>query len=172
MPMPDTNRRPGLPLLAAILLTAAFADPAAPIPVRGRAVIAGQSFELHHAWLIRGPDHFEEGKMNTFIVMARDDISPELRTCPTVKCAIWDVLKNGVILQPEKDGSFWVRALHPKLAKEQQLAARGWTATVDQPDHIVGRLHWEPQGKDPVILDLEIDVALLKSFPPSASPTP
>ena len=152
--------------LAAILLVAAFAEPAAPVPVKGKAIIAGQAFELHYAWIIRGPDHFEEGKMNTFIVMARDDISAELSKCPTVKCAIWDVLKNGVILQPEKDGGFWVRALHPKLAREQQLSARGWTATVDQPDHIVGRLHWEPQGQDPPVLDLEIDAALLKSFSP------
>jgi hypothetical protein len=155
-------------LLAAILFTTAFADPASPpLPVRGKAVIAGRSFELRHAWIIRGPDHWEKGRMNTYIVMAADDISAELQKCPDVKCAIWDVLKNGLIMTSEGGGGFWVRAVHPQLAKEQQLSARGWTTTVDQPDHIVGRLHWEPQGKDPVILDLEIDAALLKSFPAS-----
>ena len=156
-------------LIAASLAAASSAlgqQPVAPPPVQGKAIIAGQAFELRHAWLIRGPDHFEEGKMNTFIVMAPDDISAELGKCPTVKCAIWDVLKNGVILQPEKDGSFWIRALHPKLAKEQQLAARGWTATVDQPDRIAGRLRWEPQGQDPPVLDLTIDARLLKAYPP------
>jgi hypothetical protein len=159
---------PALPLLAAVFLATAFTDPKAPpspSPVRGRAVIAGQSFELRHAWIIRGPDHWEKGRMNTYIVMAADDISAELQKCPDVTCAIWDVLKNGLIMTTEKDGSFWVRALHPKLAKEQQMSARGWAATVDQPDRIVGSLHWEPQGENPIILDLEIDAALLKSFP-------
>ena len=145
-------------------------QPPAPPPVQGKAIIAGQAFDLRYAWLIRGPDAFEPGKMNTFIVMAPDDISAELSKCPTVKCAIWDVLKNGVILQPEKDGGFWIRALHPRLAKEQQLAARGWTATVDQPGRIAGKLHWVPQGQDPPTLDLTIDAALLKSYPPEKTP--
>lgn len=160
-------------ILAAILLAAAFADPEAHIPVSGRAIIAGKSFELHDAWIIRGPDHFEEGKIDTYIVMAKDDISSELQKCPNVKCAIWDVLKNGLIMTPEKDGGFWVRAVHPQLAKEQQLSARGWTATVDEPNRIAGRLHWEPQGQNPVVLDLEIDAVLLKSFPlPAGSKSP
>jgi hypothetical protein len=160
-------------LLAAILFTTALADPASPpLPVRGKAVIAAKTFELHHAWIIRGPDHWEEGRMNTYIVMAADDISDELKKCPDVKCAIWDVLKNGLIMTSEGEGGFWVRAVHPQLAKEQQISARGWTATVDEPNHIVGRLHWEPQGKDPIILDLEIDAALLKSYPLPATPTP
>lgn len=103
--------------------------------------------------------------MNTYIVMAKDDISAELKKCPDVKCAIWDVLKNGLIMTSEGGGGFWVRAVHPQLAKEQQLSARGWTATIEEPNHIVGRLHWEPQGKDPPILDFEIDAALLKAFP-------
>ena len=107
-----------------------------------------------------------------YIVMAKDDISAALQKCPDVKCAIWDVLKNGLIMTSEGEGAFWVRAVHPQLAKEQQISARGWTATVDEPNHIVGRLHWEPQGKDPIILDLEIDAALLKSFPLPAKPTP
>ena len=162
-------------LFAAILLATALAEPArgaAPAPVRGKAVIAGTSFELRHAWIIRGPDHFEEGKMDTYIVMAKDDISTELSKCPTVKCAIWDVLKNGLIMTSEGEGAFWVRAVHPHLAKEQQISARGWTATVDQPDHIVGRLHWEPQGRNPIVLDLDVDAALLKSFPLPAPPNP
>ena len=160
-------------LLAAVLLASGFADPAsAPVPVKGKAIIAGQSFELNYAWIIRGPDHWIEGRMDTYIVMAKDDISPELLKCPTVKCAIWDVLKNGVILTPESNGFFWVRALHPQLAKEQQLSARGWTATVDEPNHIAGRLHWEPQGNNPIILDLEIDATLLKSFPLPTTPKP
>ena len=165
---------PGRARLLARLLMAFAASNAlaqqAPPPVQGKAVIAGQAFDLRHAWLIRGPDAFEPGKMNTFIVMAPDDISAELGKCPTVKCAIWDVVKNGVILQPEKDGSFWIRALHPKLAKEQQLAARGWTATVDQPGRIAGKLHWEPQGQDPPTLDLTIDASLLRSYPPEKAP--
>jgi len=153
--------------LLAVFLAAASPGLAqqVPPPVQGRAVIAGQPFDLRHAWLIRGPDAFEPGKMNAFIVMAPDDISADLSKCPTVKCAIWDVLKNGVILQPEKDGSFWIRALHPRLAKEQQLSARGWTASIDQDVRVAGRLRWEPQGKDPPILDLTIDAALLKSYP-------
>jgi hypothetical protein len=160
-----------LVVLSGLLAARALGQqPPAPPPVHGKAVIAGQAFELRYAWLIRGPDHFEPTKMNTFIVMAPDDISAELGKCPTVKCAIWDVLKSGVILQPEKDGSFWIRALHPKLVKEQQLAARGWTATVDQPDRIAGKLQWEPQGQDPPILDLTIDAALLKAYPPTATP--
>jgi hypothetical protein len=178
MPAATTRRRAtDLPLLAAVLLTTAFAGPTpAPdrIPVRGKALIAGKSFELRQAWIIRGPDHWVAGQLNTYIVMAKDDISAELEKCPDVKCAIWDVLKNGLILEPAEGGGFWVRAVHPELAKEQQLSARGWSATVDQPDHIVGRLHWEPQGKDPVVLDLEIDAALLKSYPlpPALTPTP
>ena len=171
MPAAKTTWRSlGLTLLAAVLVAAAFGD--APVPVRGKAVIAGKSFELRHAWIIRGPDHWVEGQLNTYIVMASDDISAELAKCSDVKCAIWDVLKNGMILQPEDGGAFWVRAVHPQLAKEQQLSARGWAATVNQPDHIVGRLHWEPQGKNPVVLDLEIDATLLKSYPLPAPSTP
>ena len=154
-------------VLSGLLAASALAQQApSPPPVEGKAIIAGQAFELRYAWLIRGPDHFHEGKMNTFIVMAPDDISAELSKCPTVKCAIWDVLKNGVILQPEKDGGFWIRALHPQLAKEQQLAARGWTATVDQPGRVAGNVHWEPQGQDPPVIHLTIDAKLLKAYPP------
>lgn len=151
-------------LLGPLALAAAVIALAAAPAVSGKAVIAGQPFELRYAWVVRGPDHFEPKKTNTYIVMTSEDISAELSKCATITCAIWDVMKAGVILQPEKDGGFWIRALHPKLAKEQQLSGRGWKSTVDDSAHIVGTLKWEPQGSPTVALDLSIDAPLLKSY--------
>jgi hypothetical protein len=159
-------------LSAAMLLGTAIADPAAAVPVRGKAVIGGKSFDLRHAWIIRGPNHFEPTRIDTYIVMSADDISSELSKCPDVQCAIFTTLKNGLIMTDEGSGGFWVRAVHPELPKEQQLSGRGWTATVNGPDRIAGRLVWEPQGNDPVVLNLEIDATLLKAFPAAVAPTP
>ena len=160
---------------AAIVLAASLLASEAG-PVQGKVVISGRSFDLRYAWVVRGPDHFEPSRTRTYIVMSADDVSDEIRKCPDVTCAIFGVLKDGLILEND-DAGFWIRAVNPAFAKEKQMSGpthddTGWTATVNQADRIAGHLRWVPQGVDPPILDFTVDATLLKEYPAPAGPTP
>jgi hypothetical protein len=153
-----------LGLLWGIAAAAAGGDP--PSRVRGKLVLKGKSLRFSHAWLVRGPDTFEESKPAAYLILASRDISGAIAACKDIHCVLWDAVTDGAVLEPANDGheSFWLRVVSPELPKEQQLSGRRWTPEVDRRDRLSGRLHFSYANTGDEA-DLEIDAPLLKEFP-------
>jgi hypothetical protein len=156
-------------LLAAAspVLAAAAAPSANPAPaVRGKLLLKGKPLSFPFAWLVRGPDTFDEKKTSAYLILSSRDIAGAISACKDINCVVFDAVTDGAVLQPADDGhnSFWLRVKTPELPKEQQLSGRTWTAAIDEPKHLAGKLQFSYENtKDEA--DLEIDAVLLKEFP-------
>jgi hypothetical protein len=149
------------PVLVAGAAPAPSANPAT--AVRGKLFLKGKTFNFPFAWLVRGPDTFDEKKTSAYLILSSRDISAAISACKDINCVIFDAVTDGAVLQPADDGhnSFWLRV---KTPKEQQLSGRTWTATIDEPRRLAGKLQFSYENtKDEA--DLEIDAVLLKEFP-------
>jgi hypothetical protein len=159
-----------LTLLAAAV--AARGDAAAPA-VSGKLVVKGKTLAFTRAWLVRGPDTFDESKPGAYLILSSEDLSAAIAACKDLHCVLWDTVRNGAILQPVDDGhqSFWLRVVVPELAKEQQISGRAWTPSVDRRDRLAGRLQFSYSnvGEE---ADLTIDAPLSREFSTSPPATP
>jgi hypothetical protein len=152
------------PVLAAVVAPTPYAKPAA--AVRGKLFLKGKTLSFPLAWLVRGPDTFDEKKASAYLILSSRDIAAAISACKDIHCVIFDAVTDGAVLQPADDGhnSFWLRVKTPELPKEQQLSGRTWTATVDQHDRLAGKLQFAYENtRDEA--DLEIDAVLVKEFP-------
>lgn len=152
------------PVLAAAAAPTPSAKPAA--AVRGKLFLKGKTLSFPLAWLVRGPDTFDEKKTSAYLILSSRDISAAISACKDINCVIFDAVTDGAVLQPADDGhnSFWLRVKTPELPKEQQLSGRTWTATVNEPKRLAGKLQFSYDNtKDEA--DLEIDAVLFKEFP-------
>jgi hypothetical protein len=158
-----------LGLFWGIAAVVAGADP--PAEVRGKLVLKGKSLAFSRAWLVRGPDTFDQNKPAAYLILASRDLSGAIVACKDIHCVLWDAVTEGAILEPANDGheSFWLRVVSPELPKEQQLSGRRWTPEVDRRDRLSGRLYFSYANSGDEA-DLEIDAPLLKEFP--APPRP
>jgi hypothetical protein len=154
------------PVLAAAAAAAPAASAKPASAVRGKLVLKGKTLSFPLAWLVRGPDTFDEKKPSAYLILSSRDISAAISACKDINCVVFDAVTDGAVLQPADDGhnSFWLRVKTPELAKEQQLSGRTWTATVDEPKRLAGKLQFSYENtKDAA--DLEIDAVLVKEFP-------
>lgn len=137
-------------------------------PVTGKLVIKGKSFSFNRAWLVRGPDTSDPSKPAAYLILSSQDLSKPIAACGGIRCVVWDVIKDGAVLEPSDDGheSFWLRVVSPQLEKEQQLSGRRFTPAIDRHDRLSGKLEFSYTNTGDEA-DLEIDAALLKEFPVS-----
>ena len=112
--------------------------------VRGRLSLKGKTLSFPFAWLVRGPDTFDEKKRSAYLILSDRDLSGAISACKDINCVIFDAVKVGAVLQPADDGhnSFWLRVVAPELPKEQQLSGRTWTSTIDEPKRLAGKLQF------------------------------
>ena len=168
---PGRARRAGAVFVALCAgLTALLAAETAPAQtstaVHGKLVVKGKAFSFTRAWLVRGPDTFDDTKRAAYLILSENDLSRAIQECPTLSCVLWDTVHEAAILQPvdEKAESFWLRVVSAKLAKEYQLSGRRWSPAVATHDRLSGRLQYSYSNTVDEA-DLEIDAMLIKEFP-------
>lgn len=165
--MTKTVVRLALAALGAIAGSSGFAAPAANAGVHGKLVVKGKALEFSRAWLIRGSDTGDETKPGAYLLLSSRDVSAEIEACKDIRCAVFDVVREGAILEPIDDPgeSFWLRVVAPGLPhREEQISGRTWTTSLDRHDRLSGKLHFlYANTRDEA--DLEIDAKLAKEFP-------
>ena len=135
--------------------------------VRGTLTIQGKSLVFTHVWLVRGPETSDESKPAAYLILSSEDLAPAISACPTIRCVLWDTVKqNAAILEPldEKAESFWLRVLSSQLPKEYQLSGRRWAPAILTRERISGKLQFTYANTGDEA-DLELDAALVKEFP-------
>ena len=153
--------------LGAIAGSTGFAAPAPRSGVHGKLIVKGKGLEFARAWLIRGSDTGDETKPAAYILLSSRDVGAAIDACKDIRCAIFDVVQEGAILEPIGDpaGSFWLRVVAPGLPhREEQISGRTWTSSLDRHDRLSGKLQFlYANTRDEA--DLEIDATLAKEFP-------
>jgi hypothetical protein len=157
-----------MPLILAAALCPAVVGGAGPPAgsVQGKLVVKGKRLTFSRAWLVRGPDTFDPTRKAAYLILASRDLSGAIAACGDIHCVLWQAVSEGAILEPANDEaeSFWLRVVSSELPKEQQLSGRRWMPSIDQHDHLAGRLDFSYANTGDEA-DLTIDAFLLKEFP-------
>jgi hypothetical protein len=77
-----------------------------------------------------------------YVLLSAADVGEAIRGCPRLECAVWDVLRDAVVIEPEENGHFWLRAVHPDVPGERQISYRGFEETARKPGRLAGRLEY------------------------------
>ena len=97
-----------------------------------------------------------------YVLLSAGDVLAAIRACPRLECAVWDVLHEGVVLEPEENGNYWLRAIHPDVPGERQISYRGFEETAREPGRLAGRLEYRLEGD--FALEVSFDAPLVKRF--------
>jgi len=135
--------------------------------VRGTLTIQGKTLLFTHVWLVRGSETSDESKAAAYLILSSEDLAPAIIACPTIRCVLWDTVKqNAAILEPldDQSESFWLRVLSSQLPKEYQLSGRRWVPAIQARERISGKLQFAYANTGDEA-DLELDARLVKEFP-------
>ena len=119
------------------------------------------SVELAHAYLISGPDSFDEKKMTRRIVFTQSDERATIEACEHVSCATLSSSDGMTVDLPEGSAPNWWAHVHPVQYSgtsepgELKLSA-------DTAERVAGTFKVSNSG---VTASIAFDAPLVKSFP-------
>ena len=123
--------------------------------VDGHGTWKGKPFAFRHAYLVTYGN-------KAYVLLSAGDVLDAIRGCTRLECAVWDVLREGVVIEPEENGDFWLRAVHPEVPGERQISYRGFEETAREPGRLAGRLAYRLEGD--FTLEVSFDAPLVKRF--------
>jgi hypothetical protein len=103
--------------------------------VEGHGSRKGKTLTFRHAYLVMYGS-------KAYVLLSAEDVLDAIRACPRLECAVWDVLREGVVIEPDVNGDFWLRAVHPEVPGERQISYRGFEETAREPGRLAGRLEY------------------------------
>jgi len=152
------------------LIIAALSAPAAPLEraagdrAQGTLVVQAEDkalrVDLKHAYVVVGPDTFEENKTTRRLVFAADDLRTTIAACKDVRCAT-TISSDGLVLDLDDAGSSSYWAHVQPMQYSGSLDAGGLVLHIDKPDRLTGTLKIDNSG---VTATIEFDAPLVKSF--------
>jgi len=116
--------------------------------------------DLKHAYVVVGPDTFEENKTTRRLVFAADDLRTTIAACKDVRCAT-TISSDGLVLDLDDAGSSSYWAHVQPMQYSGSLDAGGLVLHIDKPDRLTGTLKIDNSG---VTSTIEFDAPLVKSF--------
>lgn len=119
------------------------------------------SVELAHAYLISGPDSFDEKKMTRRIVFTKSDERATIEACEHVSCATLSSSDGMTIDLPEGSAPNWWAHVHPVQYSGTE-DADALKLSVDTPERLAGSFKISTSA---VSASIVFDAPLVKSFP-------
>jgi hypothetical protein len=154
-------------LAAAVLVpahTAAAADNA-----KGSLTYKGSkktfALTLKHAYLVKGPDTFDEKKTVRRLVLTADDFSAAING--TDALSGFDGSLNEGMIVDLVDGprlNYWVVFNNQLVQYSGTVEPSALKAGTDKPDHVKGKLTFDDSAAGGAKVDVEFDAPLLKAF--------
>ncbi len=118
--------------------------------VEGHGSWKGKTLTFRHAYLLTYGS-------KAYVLLSAADVGEAIRGCPRLECAVWDVLREGVVIEPEENGDFWLRAVHPEVPGERQISYRVFEPTTRGRPPAVGNA-----GRSPAVT--QMDAPLVRRF--------
>jgi hypothetical protein len=120
---------------------------------------------LTHAYLVKGPDTFEKGRIIRRLVFTTSDFSAAIKGEDALN-GFDGKLMEGMIVELV-DGprlNYWVVLNNQLVQSSGVVEPTAFKATTDTPEHLAGRLLFDDSKSDGPKVDVEFDAPLLKTF--------
>jgi len=120
---------------------------------------------LKHAYLVKGPDMFDESKTVRRLVLTGDDFSASINKAEALGGFDGD-LKEGMIVELA-DGprlNYWVVLNGQLVQYSGMVEPSAMAASTDKPDYLKGKLAFDDMSAGGAKVSVEFDAPLLKSF--------
>jgi hypothetical protein len=120
---------------------------------------------LTHAYLVKGPDTFEEGKIIRRLVLTTSDFTAAIKKADALN-GFDGELMEGMIVELV-DGprlNYWVVLNNQLVQSSGVVEPTALKSTADTPEHLAGKLRFDESSSDGPKVDVEFDAPLLKTF--------
>ncbi len=149
--------------VAAVLATAA---PVLAGSAKGTIAYKGTTATITHAYLVKGPDAFDDKKTIRRIIFTAGDLEPKLKACKAMSCSDGEVTEGMTL---DLDGgpriNYWV-ALKGQTVQYSGTAEPSTLATTtDESGRIAGTFAVDATGAGGPKVNVQFDAPLLKEFP-------
>jgi len=120
---------------------------------------------LNHAYLVKGPDMFDEKKTVRRLVLSPGDFSSPITSAEALG-GFDGEFKEGIIIELA-DGpryNYWAVFNDQLVQDSGSFELDELKTTANTADHLAGKVHFDRSKAGGAKLDVEFDAALLKSF--------
>ena len=120
---------------------------------------------LKHAYLVKGPDMFDESKTVRRLVLTGDDFSASINKAEALGGFDGD-LKEGMIVELA-DGprlNYWVVLNGQLVQYSGMVEPSAMSASTDKPDYLKGKLAFDDMSAGGAKVIVDFDAPLFKSF--------
>ena len=168
-----TTHRASLPLLFCLLLPAAFLLPLNSVnaaeKAKGTLTYKGPkktfTVALKHAYLVKGPDTFEEGKTVRRLILTSGDFSAAIKGADALN-GFDGKLMEGMIVELA-DGprlNYWIVLNDQLVQYSGMVEPAALKSTTNTADHLAGKLTIDDVSAGGPKIDVDFDAPLLKAF--------
>ena len=165
IPSLPRGRRPALIALAAMLTLVSGSAMAAGGTASGIVVYKGQTLNVKHAYLFRGPDAVEKDKTIRRLVLVPQDAGKKLEACKSMSCTQKE-MGDGLSVDMDAGPRFgyWVALKGGMVQYSGTAKPVALAATADQPDRLAGKLTIDDSDSGGPKIDVQFDAPLVKEL--------
>ncbi len=125
----------------------------------------GRAAALKYAWLVTGPSDMEPGKTVRRLVLSAADIGGKLAACKTFSCTDGEVTEGMTVdFTGGPRLNYWVALNGQKIQYSGTARPETFTARINDPSHLAGRLAIDDTGAGGPKVAAEFDVTVVKDF--------
>lgn len=151
-----------LALTAALVLGAGGAL-AAGGTASGTVAYKGQTLNVKHAYLLKGPDVVDKDKVVSRLVLTPKDIGKSLAACTTMMCFQGEVEEGlSVDVAAGPRFGYWVGLKGGMVQYSGTTKPAALAATAEQPDRLAGKLAIDDTASGGPRIEVQFDAPLLK----------
>jgi len=158
-------RRPAVIALAALLTLASGSAMAAGGTASGIVAYKGQTLNVKHAYLVKGPDVVEKDKVIRRLILVAQDPGKKLEACKSMSCTQSE-MGDGLSVDMDAGPRFgyWVALKGGMVQYSGTAKPVALAATADQPDRLAGKLTIDDSDSGGPKIDVQFDAPLVKEL--------
>jgi hypothetical protein len=159
------GRGPAVLALAAALALGAGSALAAGGTASGTVAYKGQTLNVKHAYLLKGPDVVEKDKTIRRLVLVPKDVGKQLEACTTMMCAQGEV-EEGLSVDMDAGPRFgyWVGLKGGMVQYSGTAKPVALAATAEEPNRLAGKLVIDDSDSGGAKIQVQFDAPLLKEM--------
>jgi hypothetical protein len=125
----------------------------------------GRTSALKYAWLVSVASDMEPGKTVKRVILSATDISAKLQACKTFSCTDGEVTEGTTLdFTGGPRINYWIAMNDQKVQYSGTATPDAFTARVNDPTHMAGRVAIDDVSAGGPKLDAQFDVERLREF--------
>lgn len=151
------------PFMAAALLLSSQAAHAG--TAKGTMVNAKGTVAFQYAYLVKGPDSFDEKKVIRRLIFSSSDLSAKLQACAAMSCSDGGVTEGMTV---DIDGgprlNYWTVMKGGLVQYSGTQESSALKVSADDAKHLAGKLSFDGNASGGPKVDVDFDANLVKEF--------